>query len=130
MEKRVLVVDDEAPIREMMIDSMKEAGYSVVAAGSGEEALEVLEEESARVMFFDLNLPEMSGIELCRKIRISHPIACIFAVTGYVSLFELVECREAGFDDYFTKPVRLDVILKAAEDAFERLERWSRRQKE
>ena len=59
----------------------------------------------------------MNGIELCWKIR-------IYAITGWSTLFEVEECREAGFDDLFTKPIKLDVLLKAVEDAFEKIYRW------
>jgi DNA-binding response OmpR family regulator len=45
-------------------------------------------------------------------------------VTGYTSLFEIAECREAGFDDYFTKPVEMKLLVKSADVAFEKLEKW------
>jgi hypothetical protein len=50
-----------------------------------------------------------------------------YAVTGYASLFELWECREAGFEDYFIKPVRLSMLLEAAGHAFMKQHRWRRR---
>ena len=80
-------------------------------------------------MFLDLNLPGMDGIELCREIRKSFPLAVIYALTGYASLYELADCREAGFDDYFTKPASLDVLSRASREAFERLARWQKRDK-
>ena len=75
-------------------------------------------------MFLDLNLPGMNGAKLCRQIRQDNPIACMHAVTGYPSDYELVNCRRAGFDDYFIKPVGLKLLLNAARDSFEKLERW------
>jgi DNA-binding response OmpR family regulator len=75
-------------------------------------------------MFFDLNLPGMSGVELCREVRRRKSIAVIYAVTGYTSVFEFAACRKAGFDDYFKKPVEVDRLIQAAEDAFEKLHRW------
>ena len=48
-------------------------------------------------------------------------------MTAYVSVFALTECREAGFDDYFTKPVNLKLFHKAADDAFEKIERWKKK---
>ena len=56
----------------------------------------------------------------------SNPIACIYAVTGIATSSELASCREAGFDDYFTKPVEGEMLLKAAEDAFEKINRWKK----
>ena len=98
----------------------------VSAAGAG-EALDILSREDINVIFLDLKLFGISGIELCRKIRTMKPMAVIYAVTGWAALYEIEECREAGFDDFFTKPVNLDVLLKAAADAFEKLDRWRKR---
>ena len=127
MENKILVVDDEKAICDMLERAFTKAGYTVRCAGSGEEAVGVLKQENIQVMFLDLKLPEMSGVDLCRQIRKDKPIAIIYAITGYTSLFELADCREVGFDDYFTKPVELKVLLKAAEDAFEKLDRWKKR---
>ncbi len=127
MKHKIMIVDDELPIRGMLKEAFEDANYASVCAGSGEEALEILRRENPRVMFLDLKLPGMTGVELCRRIRNENPIACIFAMSGYTSLFDLAECREAGFDDYFVKPVKLAQFFKAAEDAFEKLDRWGRR---
>ena len=80
--------------------------------------------EDFQVMFLDLNLPGMSGEDLCKQIRKEQPFAIIYAVTGYTSTFEKADCRKAGFDDHFSKPVELKSLYKAAEDAFEKIERW------
>ena len=69
----------------------------------------------------------MNGIELCRNIRKTNPVLMIYAMTGWAALYEIEECREAGFDDYFTKPVSPERLSKAAEDAFEKLKRRKRR---
>lgn len=127
IEKRILVVDDEEPIRDLYAQVFSRAGYEVRTAGSAEEALEILDHESYWVMFLDLNLPGMNGVELCRRIRTDLPMAIPFAVTGYASLFELTDCRDAGFEDYFTKPVGLSQLLDAAAHAFKKLERWKER---
>jgi len=125
-QKTILVADDEAPIREIFGEFYRQAGYMVRTAENGEQALALLEEESIEVMFLDLRMPGMGGIELCRKIRENNPIACIYAVTGNATFIELSSCREAGFDDYFTKPVDGKMLLKAAEDAFEKINRWKK----
>ena len=124
MDNKILVVDDEEAIRDMLTRAFQRNGYIVQCAESAERALEVLKEENIHVLFLDLKLPQMNGVELCKEIRKDKPIAVIYAITGYSSLFELTDCLEAGFDDYFTKPFELDVILKAAWDAFERIDRW------
>ncbi|MBT4499639.1 MAG: response regulator [Gemmatimonadetes bacterium] len=126
-DRTILVVDDESMIRDLFRRFFEQAGYSVQTAESAEEALEMVRETPIWVLFLDLNLPGMNGVELCRQIRRSWPMAIPYAVTGYASLFELSSCREAGFEDYFTKPVNLDDLLQAAENAFGKLERWKER---
>ena len=124
MEKKILVVDDESSIRDLFADSFSEAGYEVRAAETGEQALEILSRERIDVIFLDLRLFGMNGIELCRKIRKTNPISIIYAMTGWGALFEIEECREAGFDDFFTKPLRYEILSHALEEAFEKIERW------
>ncbi len=124
MEKRIMVVDDEGSIREMMTRAFTKAGYSVQTAESAEEALDLIKTYKYQVFFLDLNLPSMNGLELCRYIRSDNPLTITYAVTGYASIFEVFECREAGFEDYFTKPVSMKILLDAAEHAFQKLARW------
>lgn len=127
MNRKILVVDDERPIRELFESAFGEAGYEVVQAENGETALAILAGQEIDLIFLDLKLFGMNGIELCRQIRRRRPIAIIYAITGWSGLFEIEECREAGFDDYFQKPVALDTLFKAVGDAFEKLDRWKRR---
>ena len=127
MNKKILVVDDELNIRDLFTDTFNDAGYEVRAAETGEQALEILKEERIDVIFLDLRLFGMNGIELCRKIRKTNPIPIIYAMTGWAALFEIEECREAGFDDFFTKPLRFETLSHALEEAFEKIDRWQGR---
>lgn len=124
---KILVVDDEPSVRELFQETFSEAGYDVLPAEGGEQALEILKNKTVDVIFLDLKLFGMNGIELCRQIRKDRPLSLIYAMTGWSALFEIEECREAGFDDYFVKPIALEVLLKAVGDAFEKLNRWKRR---
>jgi CheY-like chemotaxis protein len=127
MEKKMLVVDDELPIRNLMADVFSRSGYLVRTAESAEEALSIIEREKYFLFLLDLNLPGMNGIELCRRIRADNPMAIAYAITGYGNIFEIFGCREAGFEDYFTKPAKLEVLINAANHGFEKLERWQTR---
>ncbi len=124
--KKILVVDDEAAIINLLTLAFSKAGYTVRSAPNAEDALKLLETEEIKVMFFDLNMPEMDGIELCKEVKKKMPMSIIYAITGYASLFELVDCREAGFEDYFKKPMSIKKIIKTAADSFEKLERWKK----
>ena len=126
-DRQILVVDDEEQIRLMLKEAFAIHNYEVVTAESAEEALAIMRQQPCWVLFLDLNLPGMNGIDLCREIRRQWPMAVPFAVTGYVSLFELTECRDAGFEDYFTKPVSIVQLLAAADSAFAKLDRWKYR---
>jgi DNA-binding response OmpR family regulator len=127
MVKKVFIVDDEQSIRKILESAFKKAGYETASAESGEKALEILDKEKIQVIFLDLKLPGMNGIELCRMIKKNNPVACIFAMTGFSSIFDLTECRDAGFEDYFIKPIDLGVFIKTAEMAFEKLARWKKK---
>ncbi|MFH1154158.1 MAG: response regulator [Pseudomonadota bacterium] len=124
VQRKLLVVDDELNIRMLFEKRFTKSGYEVSLAKDAEEALAILKWDNIPVMFLDINMPGMNGLELCQAIRKEKPIAIIYAMTGYSSLFELSDCLEAGFDDYFLKPVDLDLLDKAAQQAFEKLDRW------
>ena len=126
-DKKILVVDDEASILAMLKETLSSAGYKVRTAKNAEEALKILKTETIMVMFLDLRLPGMNGIDLCWKIREKDKISIVYAFTGYSTFYGLLECRAAGFDDFFVKPVPVKLLLKAAKDAFEKLGRWKAR---
>ena len=127
MKKKILIVDDELPVRELFKDFFGASGYQVLTAEGAENALEILRNEEIDVIFLDLRLFGTNGLELGRQIRREKPLCILFAITGWAGLFEVEECREAGFDDFFIKPVQFEMLSKAVEDAFDRLERWRKR---
>jgi len=124
---KILVVDDEASVRELFSGVFGEEDYEVIAAETGDQALEILGRDSIDVIFLDLKLFGMNGVDLCRRIRQTKPVSIIFAITGWAPLFEIEECREAGFDDYFEKPLNMDILLAVVVDSFKKLDRWKRR---
>ena len=128
--KKILVVDDEEVVRYLFDLALSDAGYVVFYAEGAEKALEILSDENIDVMFLDLNLPDMSGIELCRRIRSDKPNAYIIAITGYSSFVDISECYEVGFDDYLEKPVSLDLLLTTTYKAFERTKKMEKIQGE
>jgi len=124
---KILVVDDESSIRDIFDQVFNDAGYEVISTGGAKEALAILKIQDIDVIFLDLKLFGMNGIELCRQIRKTNPMSIIYAITGWAALFEIEECREAGFDDYFEKPLDMDMLLILVEQAFARMGRWKRR---
>jgi CheY-like chemotaxis protein len=125
-ERKILVVEDQEQIMKIYKRTLEKAGYTVITAGSAEEALEILPRNPCNVLFLDIDLPGMDGIELCKIVRKQWPMAIPHAVTGYASLYQLSECRDAGFEDYYTKPLKAADMRRAAELAFEKLDRWKK----
>jgi CheY-like chemotaxis protein len=124
MAQNILVVDDEELVRKTLVRLLEREGFSVSATGSGKEALQMVSRGPFDVFFLDLKMPEMDGISLCREIKKIHPKSVAFALTAFVSEYDIGRCREAGFDDYFMKPFKIDNLVKAATEAFERIARW------
>ena len=123
--KKILVVDDEQIILDMLDNAFSKVGYSVYLATNAREALEILEQESIPLMFIDLGLEKMNGFEFCERIRENNPQAIIYALTGFAVLFGPKEILEAGFDGYLGKPVKLKELYQIAKDSFEKLDRLS-----
>lgn len=127
VDKKILIVDDEDLICDMIGEAFAKKGYKVSRAATAEEGLHILTREDIPVIFLDLNLPGMNGVELCRHIREKGSKAVIYAVTGYSSLFGVAECKQVGFNDFFTKPVKLEVLFKAAQDAFDNMNQFNKK---
>lgn len=126
MAGKILVVDDEASMRDMMQQILGDGGHDVLVADGAENALELIDREEIAVVLLDLKLFGMNGIELCKAIRKKKPLSILYAMTGWTGLFEIEECREAGFDDYFTKPLKIDAIYRAIDEALEKRSRWKK----
>lgn len=127
MDKKILIVDDEAPILELLEEVFSEEGYTVSKALNAEMALDVLKKQRIQVISLDLMMPGMNGMELCRSIKEQYPLTIIYALTGHISLFGVSDCIDAGFDDVFMKPVDVGKYKKAVEYAFDKLKRWTAR---
>lgn len=101
--KRILVVDDEKPISDIIKFNMVKEGYEVVTAFDGREALEMFEAERPDILILDLMLPEMDGLEVARTIRKTSNVP-IIVLSAKDSEFDKVIGLEIGADDYMTKP--------------------------
>lgn len=101
--KKILVVDDEKPISDIIQFNLSKEGFEVVAAFDGEEALEKFEQENPDLMLLDLMLPKIDGLEVCRQIRKTSDVPIIM-LTAKDSEIDKVLGLELGADDYITKP--------------------------
>jgi two-component system OmpR family response regulator len=101
---RILVVDDDPDIREMIIAQLSREAYDVRAAGAVAEVRAALAEAPADVIVLDLNLPDGDGLALCRELRAGGAALAIIMVTARDSAIDRVLGLELGADDYLTKP--------------------------
>lgn len=125
MKGRLLIVDDELEIREMLSRHFRMLGHQVELAGNGLEALEVLARERIDVVISDIRMPEMDGVALLREIRRQYPMVRTIMVTGYVTLENALACMRNQADTCIFKPLNdLGELEGAVDDALNRLSRW------
>lgn len=104
MNNKILILDDEDPIRQFMKINLDYQGYQTVEAASGEEALRIFEEEKPAVAILDIMLPGISGYEVCEKIRDMSPMTGIIMVSAKSQDIDKILGLEKGADDYIIKP--------------------------
>jgi two-component system response regulator RegX3 len=121
---RILVVEDEHRLREGLVDLLSAADHDVTAVGDGRTAVETGISETFDLVLLDLMLPQMDGIEVCRRLRQSRPSLPILMLTARGSEDEKVAGFAAGADDYVTKPfgvrellARIEVFARRASSA-------------
>jgi two-component system phosphate regulon response regulator PhoB len=105
---KILIVDDDPDIRDVVAAMLEAVGLTVVPVGSAEDALDRVRAEAFDLLVFDWNLPKMSGVELCRLIR-RDPILCslpVLFLTANASSQDMVEAFASGGDDFVVKPFR------------------------
>jgi DNA-binding response OmpR family regulator len=105
-KRRVLVVDDEQPILEILKSFLELERFIVMTAESAEQALELLDQNKVHLIVSDILLPGMSGIELLQKIKENHPNMPVILITGYAGKYGPEDAISAGANGYFIKPFK------------------------
>ncbi|HZC07185.1 MAG TPA: response regulator transcription factor [Ktedonobacterales bacterium] len=123
-DRRILVVDDEEPIREVLAQYLRRAGYSVLEAADGVEALRIASATPPDLLILDLMLPGMDGLEVCRKLR-ETLAAPILMLTARGEEEDTLEGFRAGADDYVTKPFSPREVVMRAQAIMRRVEATS-----
>jgi DNA-binding NtrC family response regulator len=103
----VLIVEDEAIVRESLKDSLKDS-HDVAAVGSAEEALELVKQQDFDVIVTDVRLPGMNGVQLVKEIKGTKPYIAMVIITAYPSVELAVDAIKQGAVDYLVKPVNVD----------------------
>ena len=110
MDKKILIVEDEKPIADILQFNLEKEGYQIEIAYDGEEALEKVEKSDPDLVLLDLMLPKKDGIEVCREIRKTHHMPIIM-LTAKDSEIDKVLGLELGADDYVTKPFSMRELI-------------------
>lgn len=107
---RILVVDDEQMLLDMVGDALTFAGYGVAVAGDGLTALSMVRNERPDLVILDVNMPEPDGFQVARSLRATHPDLPVLFLTARSGIDDLRTGFESGGDDYLTKPFRLEEL--------------------
>jgi len=119
MEQELLIVDDEAHIRmllEQTLEELEDDGVNFYSAQNGEEAFEIIKTEQPQLVFLDVMMPKMNGMEVCRKVKKELALNDVFIVllTAKGQELDRQKGQEVGADLYMTKPFDPEVILEKA----------------
>ena len=118
-EKHLLIVEDEAPLREATAERLADHGFTVVQAATGEQALECLNEFAFDVVVTDLRLPGVDGSQVLKAAVESYPEIVGIVVTGFGTVKGAVEAIKVGAADFITKPFQFDELLHVLSSALE-----------
>lgn len=110
MKPRILIVDDEESIREFLEIMLKKEGYEVLTAEDGLKAKELLTKKQFNMVISDLQMPNMTGIELLKHVRESYPDVVFMMITAFGTTENAVEAMKMGAYDYLTKPFKIDEV--------------------
>lgn len=118
--RSILVVDDDESLRRVTQLQLEEAGYRVLTASNGTEALDLVEDETPALVITDLKMPGLSGLELLKKIRQAYPQTTVLMITAFGTVQTAVEAMKAGAYDYITKPIDYEELVLVVNRAMER----------
>src|SRR5262245_48782334 len=122
LKPRILVVDDEEPIRKTLRMALEYEGYDVAEASSGQEALILIERDPADLVFLDIKMPGMDGLEVLEKISDRPSAPPVIMVSRHGSVQTAVQATKLGAFDFIEKPLETERVLLAVRNALERKE--------
>ena len=119
-EARVLVVDDEKSMRDLLAITLQKAGYDVTLAEGGAAAIEAIRRDPFDAIITDLRMPKVDGLQVLRAAKEQSPDTAVIMVTAMASTETAVEAMKLGAYDYITKPFKLDEVNLIIKNALER----------
>lgn len=124
MSKKLLIVDDESHIRMLLqqtLEDLEDDGVEFFTAENGEQALEIIKAENPQLVFLDVMMPKMNGMEVCRRVKKELLLTDVFIVllTAKGQELDRLKGQEVGADVYMTKPFDPEVILEKAREVLQ-----------
>ncbi len=120
--KPILIVDDEPIVRESIRDWLKDAGYKVATAETGEEALALVGKQDFSVIIMDVRLPGKTGVTVLKEVKALKPGIKSIIITAYPSAEMVTEARKLGVVDYLIKPIAPDDLERLVRETLAKLE--------
>jgi len=117
MQNRVLIIDDDDGMREVLQEALTQRNFEVTSRGSADEALRLLTEHEIDVVVTDFNMPTMTGVDLCRRIVANREDLPVIVMTAFGSMETSVAAIRAGAYDFVTKPLEIDDLVMTIERA-------------
>lgn len=117
----ILVVEDDKELSDLVVGRLESSGYDVQTAYTGRDALARVAERKPDLVLLDVMLPELDGLEVCRRLRADHPLLYIIMLTARSDELDRVVGLEVGADDYVTKPFSLQEVIARVRAALRRL---------
>ena len=111
---RILIVDDEASLRHSLTRILQGAGHDVTTAESGREGLDYLAQQPFDLVFLDIRMPDMNGLETLKVIHRKHPLVSVVLFTAQPDLSSAIQAMREGATDYLLKPLKPQIILERA----------------
>lgn len=108
--KKILVVDDEKPIREMLKKFLSKKGYEVFEADNADDALKAVREQSPSIVLLDIRMPKADGTDVLKKIKDVNKDIGVIMITAVSETAIAEKCMELGAFDYITKPISLEYL--------------------
>lgn len=123
----ILIVDDEASLRQTMARILLRAGFEVTTVASGQEGLDMIDGHTFDMAFLDIRLPDMNGLEVLKAMRAKSPEMPIILFTAQPDLHSAVEALRRGATDYLMKPLKPEMVIQRTRDILEDQEKKKRR---
>jgi DNA-binding NtrC family response regulator len=118
-QERILIIDDEGEMRELLAKVLEKNGYQVTAAADGGHALDLLEKEPMDLVVTDVRMPGMDGMEALKAIKELNPDTGVIVMTAFGSIDQAVQAVKEGAHDYISKPFKIDEMLLTIRNALE-----------